>query len=139
MAEVVLKGHGVAKGRAQGVALVSQSSISFRGGVDEQSGLIVEKGHELEGTSISGKIFVFPVGKGSTVGSFQLLELRHNGKAPKAIINLRADPIVTIGAIISNIPLVDQLEQNPLEIIRTGDVVEVDADLGIVKVKRDSV
>jgi len=134
MAEIVIKGCRVAKGRARGEALVSQSPLSFRGGVDEQTGVVVEKGHELEGVSICGKVLVFPVGKGSTVGSFQLLELKTNGKAPKAIINLRADPIVTLGAIVSDIPMVDRLARNPLELIKTGDLVEVDADRGLVKI-----
>jgi len=135
MANIIIKAHKVAKGKAKGEALVSHSPISFRGGVDEETGFIVDKGHELEGVSISGKILVFPVGKGSTAGSFQLLELKHNLRAPKAIINLRADPIIAVGAIISNIPMVDRLEQNPLQIVRNGDIVEVDADQGIVKVE----
>jgi hypothetical protein len=138
MAEMVIKGRRVAKGRARGEALVSQTPISFRGGVDELTGTVVEKGHELEGVSISGKVLVFPVGKGSTVGSFQLLELKTNQKAPKAIINLRADPIVALGAIVSDIPMVDRLARNPLELIKTGDLVEVDADHGIVKVMSKS-
>jgi predicted aconitase with swiveling domain len=136
MTEMILKGHQVAKGKARGEALVSQSPISFLGSVNTENGVIVEKGHELEGISISGKVFIFPVGKGSTVGSYQLYELSCNRKAPKAIINIRADPIVAIGAIMSQIPMVDRLDQNPIEVIKTGDLVEVDADQGIVKVKR---
>jgi predicted aconitase with swiveling domain len=135
MTEMVLKGHKVAKGRTQGEALVSQSPISFLGSVNTESGLIIEKGHELNGISISGKILIFPFGKGSTAGSYQLYELAYNKKAPKAIINIQADPIVAIGAIISNIPMIDKLEQNPLEVIKTGDLVEVDADQGVVRVK----
>ena len=134
MSEMVIKGHRVAKGKAKGEALVSQSPLSFRGGVDEQTGIVVEKGHELEGISICDKVLVFPIGKGSTVGSFQLLELKTNQKAPKAIINLRADPIVALGAIVSDIPMVDRLARNPLELIKTGDLVEVDADRGLVKI-----
>jgi len=136
MTEIILKGHKVAKGKARGEALVSQSPISFMGGVNPETGLIVEKGHELEGASISEKILIFPTGKGSTVGSYQLYELTIQKKAPKAIINLRADPIVAIGAIMGNIPMVDKLEQSPLEVIKTKDLVEVDADQGIVRIKR---
>ena len=139
MTEIMLKGHKVAKGRAQGEALLSQSPISFYGGVNPETGLIVEKGHELEGRSITEKILIFPVGKGSTAGSYQIYELAYYKKAPKAIINLRADSIVATGAIISNIPMMDKLEQNPLEIIKTGDLVEVDADQGIVRIKPKTV
>jgi predicted aconitase with swiveling domain len=138
MEEMILKGHKVSKGKAEGEALVSKSPISFMGGVNPETGLIVEKGHELEGMSVSGKILIFPTGKGSTGGSFQLYELAYCKKAPKAIINVRVDPVVAVGAIISNIPVVDQLDKNPLEVIQTGDLVEVDADEGIVKVKSKS-
>ena len=96
------------------------------------------KGHELNGKSITDKILIFPVGKGSTAGSYQLYELAYYKKAPKAIINIQADPVVAVGAIISDIPMVDKLDQNPLEIIKTGDTLEVDADQGIVKVRSKS-
>jgi predicted aconitase with swiveling domain len=129
----ILTGHRVAKGHVKGVALVSRSPISYLGGVDPETGRIVEKGHELEGITISGRVLVYPVGKGSTAGSFQLYELARRNKAPKAIINLRADPVTAIGAIISNIPMVDRLESDPFEFISTGDEVEVDADKGLVR------
>ena len=135
MPEIILKGHRVSKGKAEGEALVSQSPISFMGGVNPETGIIVDKGHELEGASVSDKILVFPVGKGSTSGSYQLYTLVYFKKAPKAIINRRADPVVAIGAIIGDIPMVDKLEPDPLEVIKTGDLVEVDADQGIVRVR----
>ena len=138
MTEIILKGHKVAKGKAQGKALVSHSPISFFGGVNPETGVIVDKGHELEGVSISDKILVFPVAKGSTAGSYRIYELTVNQKAPRAIINLKADTVVAIGAIIANIPMVDKLEPNPMEVIKTGDMVEVDADQGVVKVMSNS-
>ncbi len=136
MTEIVLKGHKVAKGKAQGEALVTSSAISFLGGVNTETGCVVEKGHELEGQCITDRILVFPTGKGSTAGSYQLYELAYSSKAPRAIINKRADSIIAIGAILGNIPMVDRVEPDPLQAIRTGDMVEVDADLGIVTVKR---
>lgn len=135
MAEVIFKAHRVAKGKAQGEALVCRSPISFFGGVNPETGLVVERGHELEGVSLSDKILVYPVGKGSSAGSYQLYELACNNKAPRAIINLRADSIVAIRAIMGDIPMVDRVEPNPLEVIKTGDVVEVDADQGMVTLK----
>ncbi len=134
MSEITLKGHKVAKGKASGKALVSHSPISFFGGVNSRTGVVVEKGHELEGVCIADSVLVFPVGKGSTAGSYRLYELTYFKKAPRAIINNRADPVVAVGAIIGSIPMMDRLETNPLEVIRTGDLVEVDADAGIVKV-----
>ena len=135
MNEIVLRAHKVSKGKAAGEALVSKSPVSFLGGINPETGFVVEKGHEIEGQNVAGKILVFPVGKGSTAGSFQVYELACQKNAPRAMINLRADPVVAIGAIISNIPMVDQLERNPLEMIKTGDFVEVDADQGTVKIR----
>jgi predicted aconitase with swiveling domain len=135
MSEIILKGHKVAKGKAQGEALVSHAPISFMGGVNPETGVVVDKGHELEGKSIAGKVLVFPVGKGSTSGSYQLYTLAYFKKAPKAIINRWADPIVAVGAIIGDIPMVDKLDRDPLEVIKTGDLLEVDADNGIIKIQ----
>ncbi len=135
MDEIILKGHKVSKGKTEGEALVSNEPISFLGGVNSETGLIVEKNHELEGISITGKILVFPIGKGSTLGSYRLYEMVRYKTQPKGIINLRADPVVAVGAIISNIPMIDKLDRNPLELIKTGDYVELDADKGIVKIK----
>ena len=135
MREIVLKGHKVSRGKAEGEALVCQSPISFMHGVNPETGIIVEKAHELEGESITDKVLIFPFGKGSTAGSYQIYELSICNKAPKAIINLRADPVIAVGAIMSNIPMVDRLDENPLKKIQSGDLVEVDADTGVVIVK----
>ena len=129
-----LKAHIVSRGIAQGFALVTSQPISFLGSVDVKKGIVVEKGHELEGKSISGKVLVFPGGKGSTVGSYAIYQLKKNGAAPIAMINIKAEPIVAVGAIISDIPLVDNMEKNPVEIIKTGDKVLVDAIVGGVEI-----
>jgi predicted aconitase with swiveling domain len=131
---LVFKAHIVSRGRAKGIALVTSQPISFLGSVDVKKGIIVEKGHELEGKSIRGKVLVFPGGKGSTVGSYAIYQLKKNGTAPIAMINVKAEPIVAVGAIISDIPLVDNVEKNPIEIIKTGDKVLVDAIVGSVEI-----
>jgi predicted aconitase with swiveling domain len=129
-----LKAHIVSRGKAEGYALVSSSPISFLGSIDVKTGIVIEKGHELEGISIKGKVLVFPGGKGSTVGSYSIYQLKKNGAAPSAMINIRTEPIVAVGAIISDIPLVDNLEQNPVTVIKNGDKVLVDAILGSVEI-----
>jgi predicted aconitase with swiveling domain len=129
-----LKAHIVSRGKAQGIALVSTQPISFLGSIDVKTGIVVEKGHELEGQSIKGKVLVFPGGKGSTVGSYSIYQLKKNGAAPLAMINIRTEPIVAVGAIISDIPLVDNVEQNPVNVIKNGDKVLVDAILGSIEI-----
>ncbi len=129
-----LKAHIISRGCAEGEALVTSQPISFLGSVDTKTGVVVEKGHELAGKSIKGKVLVFPGGKGSTVGSYAIYQLKKNGAAPSAMINIKTEPIVAVGAIISNIPLVDCVEKNPVYAIKTGDKVLVDAIVGRVDI-----
>jgi hypothetical protein len=126
-----LQGRKIFKGKAAGEALVTSDDISFYGGVDPDTGVVVEKGHELEGKSVAGKVLVFPTGKGSTVGSYVLYSLKKADMAPRAIINESTDPVVAVGCIISEIPAVDQIE---LDSIETGQEVEVDADNGTISI-----
>ncbi|MDW7726845.1 MAG: DUF126 domain-containing protein [Candidatus Methanoperedens sp.] len=129
-----LDAHIVSRGCAQGEALVTSEPISFLGSVDPQTGVVVEKGHELEGKSVKGKVLVFPGGKGSTVGSYVIYQLKKNNAAPCAMINVKAEPIVAVGAIISGIPLVDRLEKDQVSNIKTGDNILVDALNGSVEI-----
>ncbi|MHA1577483.1 MAG: DUF126 domain-containing protein [Candidatus Thorarchaeota archaeon] len=124
-------GRKIFGGVTEGEVLATSEDISFYGGCDPETGVIVEKGHELEGQSVSGKILVFPTGKGSTVGSYVLYALSKAGKAPLAIINQSTDPVVAVGCIISEIPAVDQID---IEELKTGEKVRVDADKGVITV-----
>ncbi len=121
-----LKGRIIKEGRAQGTALVSPEPIGFLGGVDPETGLVVEKGHSLEGQSVAGRVLVFPTGKGSTVGSYTLYRLAKSGLAPAAIINAQSEPIVAVGAIISDIPMVDQIDIGQ---IASGDQVSIEGEI----------
>jgi uncharacterized protein len=128
---MILQGRKIHPGQAQGEALVTRQGISFFGGVDPESGRVVERGHELEGQSIAGKVLVFPTGKGSTVGSYTLYRLKANGKAPLAIINAECETITAVGCIIAEIPCLDQI---PLERLKSGQKLLVDAETGTVEV-----
>jgi len=121
-----LVGRAIFEGRAEGRALVSSSPMSFYGGVDPESGEVVERGHELQGKTIKGKVLVFPNGKGSTVGSYIMYRLAKKGVAPAAIVNAKCETIVAVGAIISEIPCVDMVD---ISRIRTGVKVKVDGGL----------
>ena len=120
--KIQLEGRIIRYGEAEGEALATRQPISFYGGVDPETGKIIEKGHELEGKSIVNKILVFPHGKGSTVGSYVLLRLKKRGLAPKAIVNKRCEPIIAVGVIIADIPTVDMIDT---DLISTGDLVKV--------------
>lgn len=131
---IKLKGRLISKGYGEGEALVCNQPIGFNFGIDTSNGVINEYNHELYGQSIKDKVLIFPHGKGSTGGSYVVYQLHKNGTGPKAIINLSTETIIAVGAIIAGLPVVDQLDQNPLEVIKTGDHVKVDADSGIVEV-----
>ena len=120
-----LTGRVIKAGRAEGVALVSPEPVGFFGMVDAETGVVVEKGHPLEGESVAGRVLVFPTGKGSTVGSYSLYRLAKAGRAPAAIVNAESEPIVAVGAIIGDIPMVDRVD---IEQIHTGDLVSVDGE-----------
>jgi predicted aconitase with swiveling domain len=122
---MTIEGRVIFEGYAEGTTLTTSMGISFFGGVDPDSGIIVEKGHELEGQSIAGRILVFPTGKGSTVGSYTIYRLKQNGKAPAAIINRECETITAVGCIIAEIPCLDHI---PIENIRGGTWVRVDGN-----------
>ena len=118
-----LQGRVIRSGRAAGRALVSSEPIGFLGGVDPDTGVVVEPNHPLIGHSVAGRVLVFPTGKGSTVGSYTILRLARNGVAPAAMLNAQSEAIVAVGAIIADIPMVDQLA---IQFIQDGDWVVVE-------------
>ena len=125
-----LKGRIIYKGKAEGEALVTEMPISFYGGVDPNTGVIIEKGHQLNGQSVKGKILVFPQGKGSTVGSYTLYRMKKNGTAPAGMINKECETIIAVGAIISEIPIVDKVD---ICEIKTGQKITIESD--VVKIQ----
>ncbi|ATW27833.1 aconitase X swivel domain-containing protein [Candidatus Formimonas warabiya] len=126
--------HKISEGKVEGEALISQEDILFYL-CDPKTGRIIEKGHDLEGQSVAGKILVFPAGKGSSSvqvdGLYQLLT-RNN--APKAMIIERPDTILVTSAIIMEIPLVDRVEEKFYRTVKNGDYLRVDADAGTVMI-----
>ena len=129
---MILEGRKIYKGTAEAEAIVTKDGISFYGGVDPDTGKVVEVGHELFDQSITGKVLVFPTGKGSTVGSYTMYRMKKNNTAPAAIINKQIDTIIAVGCIISEIPCVDKIDINN---IKTGQKLIVNGSEGTVEVK----
>jgi predicted aconitase with swiveling domain len=129
----ILKGRTISPGKVEGETLVSKEPIGFYGGIDAKTGIFIEKGHELEGQSVKGKILVFPCGKGSTVGSYVIYGLAKNNQAPIAIVNEETETIVATGVILAGIPCVDHI---PVEKISNGDHLIVDASTGTVSITK---
>ena len=118
-----MQGRVIRAGKAEGMALVSPEPIGFLGGVDPETGIVVEPNHPLQGQSVAGRVLVFPTGKGSTVGSYTLYRMARAGTAPAAIVNADSEAIVAVGAIIGDIPMVDQVA---ISLIQDGDWVVID-------------
>jgi hypothetical protein len=126
-----LQGRKIYQGRATAPAMVTSMGISFYGGVDPDTGIVVEKGHQLEGQCLAGKILVFPTGKGSTVGSYTLYRLKRAGLAPAAIINAECETITAVGCIISEIPCIDRI---PIGRLPNGAALSIDGESGLVEI-----
>ena len=121
---------------AEGEALVTRETISGWGGIDSATGTVIESRHELKGVSFAGKVLVFPGAKGSSGWSNAFHMARLAGKAPKAMIFTVMTTKVALGAVVMRIPSVTDFDQDPLQVIETGDWVTVDGDRGIVEVRR---
>ncbi len=132
-----IKGRSISKGVASGKALISKQKISFLGAVDPTTGIIVDKSMAIYGKEITNRILIFTGGKGSTVGSYVIYQLKKHGKSPCAMINRRADTIVAVGAIIAEIPVVDSLEIDPIEdeLIWDGEEVYVNGTEGYIELR----
>ena len=124
---LIVAGRGISKGIGEGPVLVSSAPISFLSGVDPDTGIVVEKDHPLEGRCIAGKVLAFSHGKGSTVGSYVLYALSRNGNAPAALINREAEPIIAVGAIISEIPMIDHID---ITLLADGGFARVNGETG---------
>ena len=125
-----LSGRAIVQGKASGQALVSPEPIGFLGGVDPETGIVIEPGHPLQGLCVAGRVLVFPTGKGSTVGSYTLYRMARAGTAPAAIVNAESEAIVAVGAILADIPMVDHVELSQIE---SGDWVHVSGAQVIVE------
>lgn len=128
------KGIGLVGGVGEGAALVTGDGIAFNLGVDERTGIVIEPGHPLKGECVAGRVLVCHTGKGSSAGSFSLLQLAERGLAPAAIVNVQAEAVITAGAVLAGIPLVHRLSVDPIAAIPSGASVRVDGDSGVVTV-----
>jgi len=123
-------GSVLVDGNASGPLLVSDVGISFWGGIDPQSGNIIDEHHPLKGSNVSGKILVIPSGRGSCSGSGALLELIVNNCAPAALIFTEAEDILTLGVLVAeslfelSLPVL-RINANDLSRLVTGIQVEI--------------
>ena len=133
---VVLRGRKVVGGCAEGEALVTRDTISGWGGIDPMSGTVIETHHPLRGVSFKDKVLVFPGAKGSSGWSAAFHLARIAKCAPLAMVFNVMTTKIALGAVVIHAPSVTDLDQNPLDVIETGDWVKVNGDRGIVEVTK---
>jgi predicted aconitase with swiveling domain len=137
---LMLQGRGCTAGEFEGEVVVSRQPFGFWQGMDPQTGVVIDRRHDLCGTSIKGKAFVFPFGRGSTGTPGIFLEAVRNGCAPGAIVNAKSEPMIVMCALLAeaffkvSIPIIDGLEANPQDLLRTGDRVRINGGTGIIQV-----
>jgi predicted aconitase with swiveling domain len=131
---MILHGKTVNGGKAEGEAIVSRLPFSFLGDFDTVDGTVAVKGHDQEGQSLKGKIFIFSTGKGSTAGPLAAYRGKQQGNMPAGMICTSAEPVIAMVAIMTDTPMVHRLDKNPVEAIKTGDYVKLDATSGTVEV-----
>ena len=143
MKKIILKGHKGIGGTAEGEALVSRNALSYIfdvGGIWEtpMSAKVTNKTEmpDWYGKDLANKVLVFPTGRGGIFSSALLMGLAKKGLGPKAMINIKTHPVFAYASIVLNLPTVDGLNKNPLEIIEDGDWVKVDAEKGVVEVTK---
>jgi predicted aconitase with swiveling domain len=107
-----------------GEILITHNRISFLGDIDQQTGSIVGGDHDIQGETIKDKIFIFPEGRGSTVGSNVIYGLAKQGFAPKLLVTHRAELITISGAVYGQIPMVSQLSLDAFKLLRLGDTAK---------------
>jgi predicted aconitase with swiveling domain len=132
--KLILRGRSVVPGIAQGEAMVSPEPISGWGGIDPAKGTIIERRHALYGACFTGKILIFPSAKGSSgwAGFFQATRLQ--GTAPLGLVIARISAKSALGAVVTRVPTLTDLDDNPCAVIATGDYVRIDADSGYLEV-----
>ena len=106
-------GQTIIPGSASGNILACSEGLSFWGGVDPVTGIVIDAHHPLCGQSIAGKILVMPTTRGSCSGSGVMLDLALNGIAPAAFVFQQAEDVVTLGAMIAG-----KMFERPVPVLR---------------------
>jgi uncharacterized protein len=134
MSVKVIKGRGAIPGVAEGIAMVSRETIQGWSGLDDKTGLVIEKGHPFEGMSIKGSVLILSGGKGSNGWSCHFHAARVRGIGPAAFVFPRIDSRTGVAAVVTGVPTITDLEEDPFDVIRTGDLVRVDGNRGTVEI-----
>lgn len=129
---MMIKGNKILGGDVvEGEVMVQYEPFSFFGEVNRENG-VINVGTNA-GKSFKDKIFVFPQSKGSTLAPYVAADCKRNGVAPKAMLCQKADGVLAMVAILTDIPTMDQFEKDIMEVIKPGCRVRIDPDKGYIE------
>ena len=134
--KIILKASRKFGPELEGEALVSRDPIHFTLDVASETGVIMGIKHDLYGKNITDKILVIPSAKGGVQSAMSIAQLVKDRFGPKALLYDRTNPIMVHGAILTNLPIMDRFDQNPVGTIKSGDWIRVKPEQGIVEVER---
>lgn len=135
---IVLSGPAGFGGDVEGDALVTADGFSARYDLNPATGVISRESHQLFGQSIVGKILVFDFAKGGVATSWRLLDLVARGTAPSAMIFNVINPVMVQGAVVAGIPIMAGLRPDPLDVIQSGDRLQMCPRQGRVELHRSA-
>ena len=133
MKKIRIRGRAEWPGRVEAEALVSPKPLQGFTNVSPERGCTTERGHPLFYVPYTDKVLVFPSPRGS--GGFLIYG---RGKKPAAFVHTVASPLTVLCAMQAHVPSMTDFEKDPMQYIRTGDLVLVNADEGYIEItKRD--
>ncbi len=127
----------ISPGTASGPALVSDEAVCFYL-VKPETGVVIEKGHTLEGKSMEGKVLVAHSGKGSSVVQMDgLFKIDRKGKGPRGVILRNPDPVFVTALLVMEIPSVFDVEDSFFDNVKDGQQIILDTESGVVTLIND--
>ena len=135
----VMKGKGLVKGSANGVALISMKAFTFAHGVEPSTGVVTDVRSDVNGMNLRGRILFYPFGKGSTTASSWFLETVRLENNPAAIVTEAVDLSAVIGSVMARvvygkeIPVITGVSRTAYSALKSGDKVFLDAGRGEVR------
>jgi predicted aconitase with swiveling domain len=118
------------RGIAEGPAIKLPAPLSFWGGVDAETGRIIDQSQTHHGACLKSRVLVMPSARGSSSASSVLAETIRNRTGPVAIIMERPDPIITAGAMVARslYDIICPVVVCPIDGIEDGQTIRIRAD-----------
>jgi len=132
-----LKGKTIVGGTAKGMILLTSQPINFLSSVDNKTGKITDKNHELFGKFLKDTILIFPYSVGSSVGAYSIFALKSNNASPSGILcSIKTDITTASGCAIANIPLLELCKDQVIPKIEIPSEGIINGSSGFLQIKK---